>query len=345
MSNPRPLLVLAGAAAIAAASPAPGAVAAPIPPGEYAVQSTGGPVRVGAASPFELALPSGTLGTVTVAGADAVPVSVSGSSLAMPASTLTTPLGPATVAPAPAGDITGTLQPATGDLALRVPYTTTATSLPPLPPFTCSVGSAAAPAVLNLATTSNAGAAWDAASGAMRLADTTFVVPGVSACTGIDAALVNLATGLPTTQGASQALLGLTLTRVGGPAATSAPSGVPQAGLPPAGAAPVVPSLAIARRSVTVREGAALIRLTCVRAPRACAGTLTLRSRRRGGRAVTLGRAPFSIPAGRSAQARVRLSRAARATLRRRRTLPVTASATVTGARRAVTRALTLRRS
>jgi hypothetical protein len=82
----RPIAFISWLIAAAACTAAP-ALAAPVPAGQYALQSTGGTVRIGTSTPFELALPAGPVASVSVTGTG--PETFTGSAL-MPA--------PATVA-------------------------------------------------------------------------------------------------------------------------------------------------------------------------------------------------------------------------------------------------------
>jgi hypothetical protein len=78
------------------------------------------------------------------------------------------------------------------------------------------------------------------------------------------------------------------------------------------------------------RRGRVPVRLRCNGSAGTCSGTLqlaTVRNRR----TVTLGKARFSVRAGRVARVRVRLVRAKRALVRQRRRVPVLARARPAG--------------
>jgi hypothetical protein len=122
----------------------------------------------------------------------------------------------------------------------------------------------------------------------------------------------------------------------GGPGGAAPGGGAPSGASPP----PVVASDAVrvAGRSARVKRGSARVKLRCA-GPRACRGTLALRLKRRG-----IGSARFSIPAGASRTVGVKLNRAGRRALRRKRTLRVVARLKPSGGR-ASQRALSLRRA
>ncbi|MBA2506717.1 MAG: hypothetical protein H0V29_12385, partial [Thermoleophilaceae bacterium] len=110
------------------------------------------------------------------------------------------------------------------------------------------------------------------------------------------------------------------------------------------GTAPSPRDPEIAARKVGVRRnGIARIRIKCPRtASRRCRGSLTLFAGRR-----RIGRAKFTVTAGRKAVVRVRLSSYGRRLVRRRRSLRVTAvlsSRDASGRRSVVFRRITLKR-
>ena len=93
------------------------------------------------------------------------------------------------------------------------------------------------------------------------------------------------------------------------------------------------------KRSTVARDGRLKVKVACSGGGR-CAGKLKLQTVSRG-RTRTLAAARFAVPAGRRANVQLRLSRSARASLRRRGKMRVTALAGGSGG--AVTRSLVLR--
>ena len=82
-----------------------------------------------------------------------------------------------------------------------------------------------------------------------------------------------------------------------------------------------LPGVAVARQTITVKKNVAAIKVDCP-ADGACAGTLTLQSGK-----VKVGSGKFNVPAGKRAVVRVKLSKAARKLIARKRTLKATATA------------------
>ncbi|MDQ3934213.1 MAG: hypothetical protein M3340_06230 [Actinomycetota bacterium] len=95
------------------------------------------------------------------------------------------------------------------------------------------------------------------------------------------------------------------------------------------------------KRSTADRAGRLKVKVACGGGEGSCGGKLLLQVASRG-RTKTVGSARYSVPAGRSASVRVRLSRSALATVRRRGKLRVTAVAKGSGG--AVSRSLLIRR-
>ncbi len=129
--------------------------------------------------------------------------------------------------------------------------------------------------------------------------------------------------------------------RDGGPTPGPAPAQppAPGGGTPVPPAPPVAPAVRLAKRTAAVRGRAATIPVRCTGAD--CAGRLTLRA---GGR--KLGAARFAARAGETARVRVKLNRAGRRLLARRRTVAAVARITFTaGAGEAASLRLRLRRA
>jgi hypothetical protein len=103
------------------------------------------------------------------------------------------------------------------------------------------------------------------------------------------------------------------------------------------------PWVSILSKSLRVdRRGRAPVRVRCNGSTGTCRGTLQL-AYVRGRRATSLGKARFSVKAGRSTHVRVKLSKAARKQLRSRRQMPVLARARPAGGGVTAAATLTLR--
>jgi hypothetical protein len=82
-----------------------------------------------------------------------------------------------------------------------------------------------------------------------------------------------------------------------------------------------LPGVALTRQTITVKKNVAAVKIECP-AGGACAGTLTLQSGK-----VKVGSGKFNVPAGKRAVVRIKLSRAARKLIARKRKLKATATA------------------
>lgn len=161
------------------------------------------------------------VGTVTAAGA-----------ISVPASGVTLPVfyiennsaggdGVVTVTPRASTTATGTITPETGvmQLRLRLLVDLDAANLP----STCTIGSSSTPIdMASLRTTNAGGVAYSTSTGAAKLTDATYAVPGSSGC-GLAGGTINSALGIPSAAGNNAAAFALHTTPVltPGPAPTS----------------------------------------------------------------------------------------------------------------------------
>jgi hypothetical protein len=353
-------LLLVPILALALAAPA---AAAPLPPGDYAVQFTGGSIDPGGdvlptipipgLPPTIITFGAGTTSTISIpAGALAIPPVTQNLArpcpLAPPGCMFWPSEIPITLTATLVGPVTASLDPLTGEASgtangfLKITGTFPVLNIP----INCTLGSEVSPLPITLTTAPPNGSPWDPATGSITLASALPLPP-------IDC-------DDPTVESFADALLGLTGTNNlvvilnalvtprpsrggdGGAGSTAAP-GALVSPLPP-----ILARLRIDSRRLRVNgRGVGRLRLTCVSAPSKCTGRLRLQSigrlGSRAGAAVTVASARFSVPAGQSKVTRLRLSRTAMAVLRARGRLPLRAVAVVKGAPTATSRRIGVR--
>lgn len=339
---------------LALAALAAPASAATLPAGTYDAQITGGQVSIGSL-PTPFVIPAVPPGVIVVPEGTPSEVTLPSEGLTIPPSMVNVSCPPSTcsvtVTVVLVGPVTAGIDPATGAAhASASAFVTMSGTFPIVGAVTCSIGTALAPVSINL-TTSAPGAPWDPVSGAIKLVDNTFALPALSCSNGTVQALINLVLG-STGAGDNQGELEGTITRrpdVAPPPPPPPPAFTPPPPPPPAGPAATVPTeIRVTGSRVRLdKRGFARVRVTCVRAPVRCAGTLALTARapraRRAGAAKTLrlARGKFSLAPGKSQLVKLKVSKKGRALLKKR-SLKSTATVTAPGMTKKLTKRLTL---
>jgi hypothetical protein len=186
-----------------------------------------------------------------------------------------------TIFPAATTAWTGTIDPENGTATVTGQMVTRAVAAPLINPPGCPVG----PFTIQLSTQNPGGAAYDEATGAATLTDTTFVLPAVPAvpeCGGLEVA-INAALGLPTTGGLSFSVtLQPALTGTGAPPpSTTIPTIPTTLPPPPLETVPVPPVTATAAQGELARTGSPAVPLTLAVAVVLIAGGAALVPRHR----------------------------------------------------------------
>lgn len=162
------------------------------------------------------------VGTITGAGAISVPTSGATMPVFYIENSSAGGDGVVTVTPRVAQTVTGTANPETGALSMRVRMVVDldATNLP----TSCAIGTSSAPIdMASLSTSSSGGVAYSTATGAARITDHTYAIPGTSGCSFFGSA-INDALGVPSASGNNHATFDLHTTPVLTPGAASTSS-------------------------------------------------------------------------------------------------------------------------
>jgi hypothetical protein len=187
-----------------------------------------------------------------------------------------------TIFPAATSAWTGTIDPANGTATVTGQMVTRAVAAPLINPPGCPVG----PFTIQLSTQNPGGAAYDAATGAATLTDTTFVLPAIPAgapeCGGLEGA-INAALGLPATGGLSLSVtFEPVLTGTGAPPpSTTIPTIPTTSPPPPVETVPVPPVTATAAQGELARTGSSAVPFALAAAVLLAAGAAALVPRHR----------------------------------------------------------------
>jgi hypothetical protein len=190
-------------------------------------------------------------------------------------------LVPVTVAPAATSAWTGTIDPEAGTATVTGQMVARAIAPPLIGPPGCPLG----PFTVQLSATNPGGVAYNDATGAATLTDSTFVLPSIGAvpeCSGLHDT-INAALGLPRTGGMSLSVtFEPVITGTGAPPPSTTiptiPTTLPPP--PPVETVPVPPVTATAAQGELARTGASSLPVALGAAALVLAGTLAVTSRR-----------------------------------------------------------------